>query len=309
MSTLPFKSLKALPKEELFAPGHRACSGCLEALAVRLALKAVGPNAIVISATGCMEVISSYYPYTSWAVPWYHVAFENSAAVASGVEGALKVLQRKNRIKKEKIHVISLAGDGGTVDIGLQALSGALERGHDFVHICTDNEAYMNTGIQRSGATPFGAWTSTTETGRVMTGKIQWKKDMPSIAAAHKIPYVATATPAYPVDYVNKVKKAIDIEGPAYVHVYATCPPGWRMPSHLSVKVARLGVQTGIFPIYEVTNGELTVTIKVPRRKHVRNYLMMQRRFTHLSKENIAIIQERIDKESEKIGLGPRVEE
>ncbi|RLG92811.1 MAG: pyruvate synthase subunit beta [Candidatus Hecatellales archaeon] len=301
-----FKTLKDLPKEELFVQGHRACSGCGEAIAVRHIMKAIGPNCIVISPTGCLEVVSSPYPYTSWAVPWYHVAFENAASVASGVEAALKVLMRKGVLEKKKIHVVAIAGDGGTVDIGFQALSGALERGHGFAYICLDNEAYMNTGIQRSGATPYGAWTTTSAVGKAIRGKVQWKKNMPAIVASHGIPYVATACPAYPVDLVNKVKRAVEIEGPAYVHVLTPCVPGWRIPSNISIKVARLAVQTGIFPLYEIKDGKLTLTVKVPKRKHVKEYLKLQGRFAHLTDEEIEKIQERVDRESESLGLGPR---
>ena len=301
-----FKSLKDLPKDELFVQGHRACSGCGETIAVRLIMKAVGPNCIVITPTGCLEVVSSPYPYTSWAVPWYHVAFENAAAVASGVEAGLKALMRKGKLEKKKIHVIAIAGDGGTADIGLQALSGALERGHDFLYVCLDNEAYMNTGIQRSSSTPYGAWTTTSAVGKVMPGKLQWKKNMPAIAAAHDIPYVATACPAYPLDLVNKAKKAVEIDGPAYLHVLTPCVPGWRIPSNLSIKIARLAVQTGIFPLYEVEDGRLHVTVKVPKRKHVKEYLKLQGRFAHLTDDEIEKIQKRVDMESEKLGLGPR---
>ncbi|RLI02384.1 pyruvate synthase subunit beta [Candidatus Bathyarchaeota archaeon] len=301
-----FKSLKDLPKDELFVQGHRACSGCGETIAVRLIMKAVGPDCIVITPTGCLEVVSSPYPYTSWAVPWYHVAFENAAAVASGVEAGLKALMRKGKLEKKRIHVIAIAGDGGTADIGLQALSGALERGHDFLYVCLDNEAYMNTGIQRSSSTPYGAWTTTSAVGKVMPGKLQWKKNMPAIAAAHDIPYVATACPAYPLDLVNKAKKAVEIDGPAYLHVLTPCVPGWRIPSNLSIKIARLAVQTGIFPLYEVEDGRLHVTVKVPKRKHVKEYLKLQGRFAHLTDDEIEKIQKRVDMESEKLGLGPR---
>ena len=301
-----FKSLKDLPKEDFFVQGHRACSGCGETIAVRLIMKAVGPNCIVITPTGCLEVVSSPYPYTSWAVPWYHVAFENAAAVASGVEAGLKALMRKGKLEKKKIHVIAIAGDGGTADIGLQALSGALERSHDFLYVCLDNEAYMNTGIQRSSSTPYGAWTTTSAVGKVMPGKLQWKKNMPAIAAAHDIPYVATACPAYPLDLVNKAKKAVEIDGPAYLHVLTPCVPGWRIPSNLSIKIARLAVQTGIFPLYEVEDGRLHVTVKVPKRKHVKEYLKLQGRFAHLTDDEIEKIQKRVDMESEKLGLGPR---
>jgi pyruvate ferredoxin oxidoreductase beta subunit len=301
-----FKTIKDIPKEEFFSQGHRACQGCLEALPIRLVLKAIGPDVIVISATGCMEVISSPYPYSSWEIPWYHVAFENTAAVASGVEAGLKAMMRKGVLEKKKIHVIGMAGDGGTADIGLQALSGALERGHDMLYVCTDNEAYMNTGIQRSSATPLGAWTTTSPPGKHSSGQRTWKKDMPSIVAAHNIPYVATAVAAWPIDLMNKAKKGAEVKGPAYLHIFSPCPIGWRYPSELSVKIARLGVQTGIFPIYEIQNGDLKITIKPSRRKPVEEYLKLQGRFRHLSPDDIKAIQDHVDKESDRLGLPPR---
>ena len=186
---------RLVSKEEPFAPGHRACIGCGEVLAVRLAVKAIGRNAIVANATGCMEIVASQLPYTSWRVPWIHTLFENTAAVASGIEAGWKVLLRKGRRTNEDVRVVAIAGDGGTSDIGLQALSGALERGHNFIYLCFDNEAYMNTGIQRSSSTPFGATTTTSPAGKVSMGQATWKKNMPAIAAAHNIPYVATACP------------------------------------------------------------------------------------------------------------------
>ncbi len=200
-------AVRTLTQKEYFAPGHRSCQGCAEALAVRLVAKAVGRNVIIANATGCMEIVSSPLPYTSWRVPWIHVAFENTSAVASGIESALKVLMRKGRIPHKKIVTLAMGGDGGTADIGLQSLSGALERGHNFLYVCTDNEAYMNTGIQRSSSTPFGASTTTSPAGKVQTGQVTWKKNMAAIAAAHNIPYVATACPSYPIDLVQKVKK------------------------------------------------------------------------------------------------------
>lgn len=299
-----YRSIKDFPEEEFFAPGHRACQGCGETVAVRHILKAAGPDVIVVSATGCMEVVSSPYPFTSWAIPWLHVAFENAGAVASGVERGLLALKRKGMLSQKTIKVIALAGDGGTADIGLQALSGALERGHDFVYVCTDNEAYMNTGIQRSGSTPFGAWTTTSPPGEARpAGQMTWKKNMPEIAAAHEIPYVATATVAYPVDLINKAKKALEIKGPAYLHVYSPCPPGWRISSEKTIQMSRLGVQTGIFPIFEIENGKRLLTVKPSRRKPVREYLKLQGRFKHLSYSDVEIIQKRIDEQCNQYGL------
>lgn len=298
-----FKGLKAreLPKEELFIQGHRACQGCGGALALRLIMKAVGSRVIVANATGCMEIISSAYPQTAWEVPWIHVAFENAAAVASGVESALKVLMRKGKIKKEKIFVVAIAGDGGTADIGLQALSGALERGHDFVYVCIDNEAYMNTGIQRSSSTPFGARTTTSPAGKKSIGQVTWKKDVAAIAVAHNIPYVATVCPTYYQDMMNKVKRAITTPGPAYVHCLAPCPTGWRCSPNLTIEVGRLAVETGVFPLYEVINGEYKINYPHRRLKPVREYLQLQGRFRHLTDEYFEIIQKRVKERMAKL--------
>ena len=207
------KPLKNFPMEEYINPGHRACQGCAEVLAVRHVLKAIGPDMVMAMATGCMEIISSPYPLTSWNIPWIHVAFENAAAVASGVESGLKVLKRKGRIPDKDITIVAMGGDGGTTDIGFQALSGMMERGHKVIYVCVDNEAYMNTGIQRSSSTPFGATTTTSPAGKVHpAGQMTWKKDMTAIAAAHGIPYTATACPSYYTDLMKKVQKAKTIE-------------------------------------------------------------------------------------------------
>lgn len=284
-------------KKEFFAPGHRACIGCGEALAVRLACKALGRSVIIANATGCMEIVSSPLPYTSWRVPWIHTLFENTAAVASGIEAGLKVLMKKGKIARKDIKVVAMAGDGGTSDIGLQALSGALERGHNFLYICFDNEAYMNTGIQRSSATPFGASTTTSPAGKLSIGQVSWKKDMPAIVAAHNIPYVATASPSYPFDLMAKVEKGAAVNGPAYVHILSVCPTGWRCPTNLTIKIGRLAVETGIFPLYEVENGKYKLNFDFPKLRPVTDYLKLQGRFRHLSEEIIARIQERVEKD------------
>jgi len=294
-------AVRTLTQKEYFSPGHRACQGCAEALAVRMVGKALGRNVIVASATGCMEVVSSPIPFTAWRVPWLHVAFENAAAVASGIESALKVLMRKGRIPSKKIVTIAMAGDGGTADIGLQALSGALERGHNFTYICTDNEAYMNTGIQRSSATPFGASTTTSPAGKVKMGQTTWKKNMPAIAAAHNIPYVATACPSYPIDLIQKVKKAANIEGPAYIHILSVCPTGWRSAPELSIKLGRLSVETGVFPLYEVENGKYHLNMDFPKLKPIKEYMKLQGRFRHLTDSMIEEIEKRVHKEYEEL--------
>jgi len=294
-------AVRTLTQREYFAPGHRACQGCAEALAVRLVAKALGRNVVVASATGCMEIVSSPFPFTSWRVPWFHVAFENTAAVASGIESGLKTLMRKGRIPQKKIVTIGMAGDGGTADIGLQALSGALERGHDMIYVCTDNEAYMNTGIQRSSSTPFGASTTTSPAGKVKMGQMTWKKNLPAIAAAHNIPYVATACPSYPIDLVQKVKKAAAIEGPAYLHILSVCPTGWRSAPEISIKLGRLAAETGVFPLYEIERGRTHLSIDFPELRPLKEYTKLQGRFRHLSDEMLQEIEKRVRQEYQQL--------
>jgi pyruvate ferredoxin oxidoreductase beta subunit len=292
---------RLVKKKDNFAPGHRACIGCGEALAMRHVFKALDNNVIVVNATGCMEIFTSQLPLSSWHLPWIHTLFENAAAVASGVEAAYKAMRRKGKYVPENTKVVAIGGDGATSDIGLQAISGALERGHDFVYVCFDNEAYMNTGIQRSSATPFGAVTTTSPAGKKSFGQFSWKKNMPEIAAAHNIPYVATASPSYPFDLIEKVKKAAAMPGPAYVHVLSICPTGWRTASDLAVKLGRLAVETGIFPLYEVVNGEHKMSITPAKLRPVKDYLRLQGRFRHLSDDLIAQIQDRVRLEYQKL--------
>jgi len=289
---------RMLPEAELFAPGHRACMGCGHGICLRLLMKAMGPRTIVSNATGCVEIFSSTYPQTSWRVPWIHVAFETAASVAAGIEAGVKILQKKGRYpEKERVTILAIAGDGGTADIGLQALSGAFERFHRFVYVCMDNEAYMNTGIQRSSSTPYGGWTTTSPFGEKSIGQKTWKKNMPAIAAAHGIPYVATATPAYPFDMVEKLRKAKEAEGPAYVHVFSPCPTGWRLEPDMTVQIARLAVQTAVFPLYEIENGKYRVTEKPPKLRPLIDYLKPQRRFAHLKEDEIKKIEKRVREE------------
>ncbi len=292
---------KKLPREEYFGPGHRACQGCAPAVMLRHLLKVLGPNTVVATATGCAEIISSPYPQTAWKIPWIHSAFENAAATAAGIEAAYKALMRKKRIPKERIYVVSLAGDGGTADIGLQALSGALERGHDCIFICYDNEAYMNTGIQRSGLTPFGASTTTSPAGRIFKGQRTWKKDIAAIAAAHHIPYVATACVSYMKDMYAKMIKAADTRGPSFLHILAPCPTGWRCPPDMAIEIGRMAVQSGMFHLYEVENGVKRLTVKVKERIPVKEYIRAQGRFRHLTDEDIEEIQRRVDEEYERL--------
>jgi pyruvate ferredoxin oxidoreductase beta subunit len=292
---------RLVTKTENFAPGHRACIGCGEALAVRLACKALGSNIIIANATGCMEIVSSPLPNTTWRVPWIHTLFENTAAVASGIEAGLKFLTKKGRVPNLDTKVVAIAGDGGTSDIGLQAISGAFERGHNFVYICFDNEAYMNTGIQRSSATPYGAFTTTSPPGKVSIGQFTWKKDMPAIAVAHNIPYVATACHSYPFDLMNKIEKAKATNGPAYVHVLSVCPTGWRSPVDLTIRLGRLAVETGVFPLYEVENGKYKLNLDFPKLRPITDYFKSQGRFRHLSDDVINEIQQRTNEEYAKL--------
>ncbi|OPY64784.1 MAG: Pyruvate synthase subunit PorB [Syntrophorhabdaceae bacterium PtaU1.Bin034] len=290
-----------IPKEEFAVSGHRACTGCAEILALRMALKGFGKDTVIAMATGCMEIISTPLPTTDWTLPWIHVAFENAAAVGSGIESGLKVLRRKGTIPDKDVHVVAVGGDGGTADIGLQALSGAMERGHKMTYLCLDNEAYMNTGIQRSSATPFGAMTTTSPPGKMSIGQSTWKKNMPKIMVAHNVPYVATACPSYPFDLIEKVKKARNTQGPSYIHILSVCPTGWRIPTELAIRYGRLAVQTGVFPLYEVENGKYKLSYNPEPLRPIKDYLKGQGRFRHLTEEVISKIQERITTEWDEL--------
>mgnify|MGYP000164960623 CR=1 FL=1 len=302
-------NLKDLAKKKLLlAPGHRLCSGCAASIIVKQALLAVDGPIVVVNATGCLEVATTIYPYTSWRVPWIHNAFENAAATASGILHARDKLLADGRLK-QRYDIIVFGGDGGTYDIGLQSLSGAWERGDKFLYILYDNEAYMNTGIQRSGGTPMCAWTTTTPVGRVVRGKEEWKKPIARIAAAHKIPYVATATPYHWRDFISKVKKGLKADGPAFIHVISPCCRGWRFKSSQTLKIAKLAVETCFFPLYEIINGSeyrlsqpSLVIAKNPKlKKPVKEYIALQGRFKHLlqpeNQELLNRIQETVDAE------------
>ena len=287
-------------KTDLFLSGHRACAGCGPATVLRLIMKATRGPTIVTEATGCMEVVSSIYPYTSWGVPWLHTAFETAASNASGIEAALKIMMRKGRIGQEHVDVIAFAGDGGTYDIGIQSLSGAVERGHDFLFVLYDNEAYMNTGIQRSGGTPHGAATTTSPAGSVVPGKLEYKKPIANIMVAHDIPYVATASPYYWKDLLTKVRKGLEVEGPAFLHVFAPCPRGWRSDPAKSMEYSKLAVETCVFPIWESVNGQCKlstpsklVALAPQKKKPVADYLQGQGRFRHMFKpQNKKLLEE-----------------
>jgi len=270
------------------APGHATCAGCGAALAMRQILEATGDDIIVCMATGCIEVTTTQIPLTAWNVPWIHVTFENATSVATGVKAALDYSGNNHT------QVIAIGGDGAFADIGFGALSGSLERGDDILIICYDNEAYSNTGMQRSGATPLYAATSTSPAGKVIHGKQEWKKDLPSIAAAHHIPYVATASIAYPQDLKMKIQKAMKIKGPRFIHIHATCPVGWGFDPAKSVEMARLAVQTRMWELYEIENGVKNITVET-EKKPVSEYLTKQKRFKHLTEKEIEEIQKKID--------------
>lgn len=284
--------VKGLPYEEYFASGHRACAGCGEALVVRHVVKAAGPNSIAVMSTGCMEVVSTPYPQTAWKIPWIHGAFENNSAIASGIDSALKM-----QGKRENVNLLVFGGDGASFDIGFGALSGAMERGHKFTYVCTDNEAYMNTGIQRSGATPFLASTTTSPAGRVVHGKQEPKKPLPFIVASHGIRYVATVSPSNVVDLHKKVKKALEIPHASFIHAFSVCPVGWHSRSEQTIEIAKLAVQTRVFPMYEIENGILKFSQKVEKKNAtpVKEYLQLQGRFKHLSEAEVQQIQKYVD--------------
>jgi len=288
--------------QELFAPGHRACPGCSEATATRWILKATGTNVIIVSPTGCLETFTSPYMFSPWRVPWIHPLFENGAAVASGIEAALRYKRR------EDIKVVVIGGDGATFDIGLGALSGMFERGHPILYICYDNEAYMNTGIQRCSSTPLLASTTTQPVGRLSWGKDRPKKNMPAIAIAHDIDYVATASVSYPKDLYNKVKKALSIKGPSYIQVHTPCCTGWGFPPEKTVEVGRLAVNTGLAPLFEMEAGEIISVGKIKEKVPVEDYLVLQGRFKHLlqsqeGRREVAKIQQIADRNIERLGL------
>lgn len=262
--------------KSLFSSGHTACAGCGQSIAARLVVDITGPNTIIANNTGCLEVFSTKYPESAWGMPWIHSLFENAAAVASGIEAALIYLN-----KKENVTVICQAGDGGSADIGLQALSGMWERGHDVLSICYDNEAYENTGIQRSGLTPYNASTTTSPSGVQSFGNPRPKKPLPEIANAHGIAYTAVASVGFPQDLQKKVRKAVGIKGPKYLQIHVPCPLGWGYSSDLTCQIAKLAVQSGLYPLFEYENGILTGVRKIAPVP-VEEYLKPQRRFRHV---------------------------
>jgi pyruvate ferredoxin oxidoreductase beta subunit len=291
--------LKTLARNERGVPplrgGHALCQGCGIPLVVRTVLNSIGGPAVVVNATGCLEVATTRYPTTAWNIPWLHVAFENAAAVASGIDGAQRALRRRNALPDDtQVAIVAFAGDGGTYDIGLQALSGALERGHRFLFVCYDNEAYMNTGVQRSGATPFGARTTTSDVGDASFGKAQKRKDMTAIAIGHHVPYVAQACASHWDDLSRKVERAVAVDGPAFLNVLTDCPVGWGHEPRLGTTILNAAVDTHFWPLYEVRDGTYGLTYEPERPLPVERWLEGQARFAHLLRPENAHLVDRI---------------
>jgi len=291
-------------KEVLLSSGHRMCAGCGAPTIVKMVLLACDYPVIAANATGCLEVSTCISDYTAWKIPWIHNAFENAAATLSGVETMYRALKKQGKIDKE-IKFIAFGGDGGTYDIGLQSLSGAMERGHDMLYICYDNGAYMNTGIQRSSATPYGADTTTRPAGSVVQGKTELRKNLTKIMAAHNIPYAAQASPSHWMDLMNKVRKAIDIKGPKFMNIISSCNRGWRSKTDDAITMCRLAVETCCWPLYEIENGTTKITFKPKEKKTVEEFLKPQGRFKHLFKPDnewiLKKIQEDTDREWERL--------
>ena len=298
--------LKTLVRNEAGMPplrgGHALCQGCGIPMVVRTIIDTIETPVVVVSATGCLEVATTRFPTTAWNVPWLHVAFENAAAVASGVEVAYRALARRDGLPQDgPITFVVLAGDGGTYDIGLQALSGAFERGHRFLFVCYDNEAYMNTGVQRSGATPFGANTTTSPAGTAALGKAQQRKDMTAIAVAHHIPYVAQAVSTHWQDLSEKVERAAHADGPAFLNVLTNCPVGWGHEPRLALEILNAAVDSCYWPLYEVVDGRYRLTHRPETVVPVEEWLRPQKRFAHLfTEKGLAVrrqIQQQVDED------------
>lgn len=298
-------SLKQLAaKEDLLTGGHRACAGCAAPIVVRQVLLAAENPVVVGSATGCLEVTTTLFPYTAWKVPFIHNAFENAAATISGVEAAYTGLKKQGKYDKD-VRFIAFGGDGGTYDIGLQSLSGAMERGHRMLYICYDNNAYMNTGIQRSSATPLGAHTTTSPVGKKSPGKKQFRKNLTAIMVAHNVPYVAQTSVSHWNDLCTKVQKALAVDGPSFINVLTPCRLGWGFNPEDTIQLAREAVNTCFWPLYEVENGVYKVTHKPREKQPVIDWLKKQARFRHLFRPGnegiLAEIQKNVDEEWEKL--------
>jgi len=312
MPNITINKTTPAPPKTLLSPGHRACAGCGQMIAARLVADALGPNTIIANATGCLEVVTTAYPESSWGLPWIHSLFENAASVASGISAAL-IYKSKIENRKSKIFVVAQGGDGGTFDIGFGLISGMWERGENILYVCYDNEGYMNTGAQASAATPWAANTTTTPAGAspdlIGIGSHFMKKDMLAIALAHGLKYVAQTTVAYPLDIIKKVKKAAATAGPSYLQILVPCIPGWEIEPNQTIELAKLAALTGIYPVVEYINGQLTDSLKRPAEyPPVENYLKPQGRFKHLfrderGKKQIAYIQSLADENARKHNL------
>jgi pyruvate ferredoxin oxidoreductase beta subunit len=301
-TTLKIKDLAA--KDIRLAPGHRMCQGCGAAIVVKMALLAIDKPVVACSPTGCLEVSTCISDYTAWKIPWIHSAFENAAVTLAGVETMHRALKKRGRMSGDMAFVV-FAGDGGTYDIGLQSLSGVMERGHDLLYICYDNGAYMNTGTQRSGATPFGASTTTSPAGSAVPGKLQTRKDITKIMAAHNIPYAAQASPSHHLDLMRKVQKAVSIPGPKFINIMSPCHRGWRSKADDAISISRLAVNTCFWPLYEIENGKTRMT-HIPKEKlPLESFLRPQGRFAHLFRPENAWLMEdaqrRVDAEWEAL--------
>jgi len=311
-TSTPLRLKELSKKEDLLCHGHRMCSGCGAPILVKMILMSSDYPLVASNATGCLEVSTCISDYTAWKIPWIHSAFENAAATITGVETMYRALKKQGKINRE-IKFIAFGGDGGTYDIGLQSLSGAMERGHDFTYVCYNNGAYMNTGIQRSSATPRGANTTTSPVGSVVPGKVQPRKDLTRIMVAHNIPYAAQASPSHYLDLMRKARKAIETKGPAFLNVISPCNRGWRSQTNDAIVLSRLAVETCYWPLYEVEDGAVNITFRPKEKKPLEEFLKPQGRFRHLfspeNKELLGLLQSDVDREWERLlseSTGPK---
>jgi pyruvate ferredoxin oxidoreductase beta subunit len=298
-------TLKELSKkEDLLTHGHRMCAGCGAPIVVKMVLMATEHPVIAANATGCLEVSTCISEYTAWKIPWIHTAFENAAATLSGVETMYRSLKKQGKIDKD-VKFIAFGGDGGTYDIGFQSLSGAMERGHDMIYVCYDNGAYMNTGIQRSSATPLGADTTTCPAGSVIPGKLRARKNLTRIMAAHNIPYAAQASPSHWMDLMKKVQKAHSYEGPKFLNVISPCNRGWRSKTNDAIALSKLAVSTCYWPLYEIENGVTKITSTPKEKIAVAEFMKPQGRFKHLFEPGneglLQRVQDEVDAEWERL--------
>ncbi len=296
----PLKLKELYKKEDRLTSGHRLCAGCAAPIIVRQILTAIDEPVVLSNATGCLEVSTTIYPYTAWNVPWIHSAFENAASTMAGVEAMYRSLVKQGKMEERNIKFVAFGGDGGTYDIGIQALSGLLERGHRVLYVCYNNEAYMNTGIQRSGATPLGAWTTTSPVGRVIPGKPRPRKDLTAIAAAHDIPYAAQASPHNWRDLMRKVRKAVAADGASFMNILSSCNRGWRHPTDMTIEISRLAADTCYWPLYEVENDEWRLTYRPKEKLPIEEFIRPQGRFRHLFREENKHVIEKLQAEVDR---------